>query len=259
MSYSPYLNFFPNISLLDETNTRCEFHDLIRDKTVIINMFYSNCKLRCIPLGKLFANVNRLLTDFIEPENIHFISITLDAINDTAEDLNRFKMDVGTDGCKNWHFYTGNPQEIEVLKHKLGMASPILEVERDISKHAGHFIIINEKMNNVKHADDFDNPVDIARKLISHTTNNFPTHCGAKYVSDFNFEALTDEDIFENIHSMSTVFTVPFLPPHIKLKFGAFATKQRGFNYDPLDKILGIDGKSSSTVETISKKCCCKG
>lgn len=84
-------NFLPNTKLINENNEHSQFHDLIKDKTIILNMFYSNCKIKCVPLGNLLRRVNLLLNKYIPTSDIHFISITLDAKNDTINDLNNFK------------------------------------------------------------------------------------------------------------------------------------------------------------------------
>jgi protein SCO1/2 len=238
------INFLPNTNLIDENRENVRFHDLVRGKTVILNMFYSNCKIKCVPLGKLMRRVNLILNKYILKENIHFISITLDAKNDTVDDLNRFKEGVTCEECLNWHFYTGDFDEIEVLRHKLGMYNPEPEIDAIKSNHTGSFMIFNEQTGFVKHTQAFDNPVDVARKVIQMLPRNFYSH--SYNLDDLNFGALTDEEIFDNIQTMNSVFTVPFLPTHIRNKFDTYAEKQRGFQYEPPIK------KNSGG------SCCCK-
>ena len=84
------IDHIPNIILINENNDHSKFHDLIKGKTIILNMFYSNCKIKCQPLGKLLRKVNILLNKYIVKNNIYFISITLDAENDTINDLIHF-------------------------------------------------------------------------------------------------------------------------------------------------------------------------
>jgi protein SCO1/2 len=238
------INFLPDTNLINENGDSRNLHDLIKGKTIILNMFYSNCKIKCIPLGKLMRRVNLLLNKYILKENIHFISITLDAKNDTVDDIKRFKSRVCSDDCLNWHFYTGNFNDIEILRHKLGMYNPELEIDAIKSNHSGSFMIFNEQTGFIKHTQAFDNSIDIARKIIQVLPKNFYSH--SYNLNDVNFDALTYDEIFENIQTMNSVFTVPFLPVHIKNKFDEYAEKQRGFQYNP-----PIENNSGGS-------CCCK-
>jgi protein SCO1/2 len=236
-------DFLPNIILTNEYGDKHKFHDLIKDKTIILNMFYSNCEIKCIPLGKLMRRVNILLNKYILQDDIHFISITLDAKNDTVNDLIKFKDNVHTNKCLNWHFYTGNFDHIEVLRYKLGMYNPEPEIDSIKSNHSGSFMIFNERTGFIKHTQSFDNPVDIARKVIQMIPKNLYNH---QYnLNDINFDSLTYDEIFENIQTMNSVFTVPFLPTHIRNIFDTYAKIQRGFQYKP-------------PIKKKVKSCCCK-
>lgn len=225
------IQLLPNTLLTNEKGENKHFHDIIKDKTIILNMFYSNCNVKCIPLGKLMKKVNLLINKYICKEDIHFISITLDPQNDTIEDLNNFKNKVWDNKCINWNFYTGNPAELNVLRRKLGMYSPEPEIDAIKSNHSGSFMIFNTKTGFTKHTTPFDNPLDISRKTIQLLTRNFYTH--SYDLKDIDYECLTDDELFENIHSMNSVFTTPFLPQNIREKFDKYAELQRGFQYKP--------------------------
>lgn len=237
------INFLPNTTLTNENNEQINFHDLIKHKTVILNMFYSNCKVKCVPLNKLMRKVNVLLKEYLHTEDIVFVSITLDAKNDTIEDLNRFKSKVYTSNCLNWHFYTGNYNEIEKLRYKLGMYNPEPEIDAIKSNHSGSFMIFNTLTGFIKHTESFDNPVDIARKVIQTFPKNTYSHSYS--LDKLNYDALTDSELFENIHSMNSMFTIPFLPEYIRTKYDKYAELQRGFQYKP-------------PIEKAKTSCCCK-
>lgn len=239
-----FINFLPNIELINENGEHEKFHDLIKNKTIILNMFYSNCKIKCVPLGKLLKRINLLLKNYIIKEDIHFISITLDAKNDTIDDLKYFKSKVYNDNCLNWHLYTGNFDDIEKLRYKLGMYSPEPEIDKVKSNHSGSFMIFNDKTGFVKHTQAFDNPVDLARKVIQVIPKNFYGH--SYNLDDLNYKALSYDEIFENIQTMNSMFTVPFLPKYLKHEYDICAEKQRGFQYKP------------PIEESVKNTCCCK-
>ena len=145
---SEFINFLPNVNLIDETGARQSFHQLIKGKTIVLNMFYSHCQVKCQPLGRLLRRVNLLLNRHLSPDQIHFISITLDAENDGVKELNEFKSKVWNDNCINWHFYTGNYSDIESLRYKLGMYSPEPEIDAIKSNQSGNFLNMNESIKS---------------------------------------------------------------------------------------------------------------
>lgn len=253
------LKLLPNINLTDENNETSRFHDLIKNHTVILNMFYSNCQIKCQPLGNLLKKVNLLLNSYLvngdnnnsnDKTNIVFISITLDAMNDTVKDLNRFKKLIWDERCANWHFYTGNYEEIETLRYKLGMYSPEKEIDQVKSNHTGGFLIFNPSIGFSKHTEAFDNPIDISRKVIQLIPRNFITH--SYNLDDLKYEWLTETELFENIKSINSMFTIPFIPKQIIDKYEIYAEKQRGFNYKP-----PINNNNNNNNLNLEKHICC--
>ena len=224
----------PNIELINELGEKVLFRNLIKNKLVIIAMFYSRCKKKCIPLGKLLDRINKLLDTQITKNNIQFISISIDPKNDTVSDINKYKDLVKSPDALNWHFYTTeNKDDLTLLRYKLGMYSPEPAIDKDISNHSGHFSIFNDKIGFVKHTQAFDNPIDISRKIVQLITANFYTHDYTKNMANLCYNRLSDSELFENIHSINQTFTVPYLPENIRIKFSKYADNQRGFKYDP--------------------------
>jgi hypothetical protein len=75
---------------------------------------------------------------------------------------------------------------------------------------------------------------------------NFNNHAYDSDMLLLDYNSLKDDELFENIHSMNTMFTVPFLPDNIKQKYEEFAQNQRGFQYKP------------DIIVPTENKCCCK-
>jgi cytochrome oxidase Cu insertion factor (SCO1/SenC/PrrC family) len=234
------IRLLPNTDLTDDIGNTYPFHDLIRGKTIVLNMFYSRCDVKCVPLGKLMLRVYMLLKGLDEREraDIQFVSISLDPANDRLEDLCRFRDTImggrGGDNngsLPNWHFYTGDAVAVDKLRHKLGMYSPEPEIDRVKANHSGAFMIFNDETGFVKHTKAFDNPLDIARKVVQTLPAMFRRH--AYSLNNLNYDALTQTELFENIQTLSSVFTVPFLPDHILKQYETEAERQRGFCYVP--------------------------
>mgnify|MGYP005636833041 CR=1 FL=1 len=281
---TPFLKHLPNIKLVNENNIVSNFHDIVSTGTIVISMFYSRCVNKCIPLGKIMKRVHTLLGEFIEQENIHFISITLNSKQDSIDDLNYYKSEIKANGCENWHFFKGEHSDVELLRRQLGMYIPEPDIDSVMSNHSGNSIIVNNETLSVKHVKAFENPINCARKILQQTTKNFPLHSGQECVLKLTYDSLTADELFENVHSISSRFTTPFFPDNIKQMYMEQVEKQRGFDYDPLnikgvvneysDKNIrlkvkelddGIDITTSTTINggidvSIQNKkiCCCK-
>lgn len=74
--------------------------------------------------------------------DIFLYSITLDAGVDTPERLRAYAEAFGVG--PGWTFLTGDPQEIEHLRHRLGAFDPDPLVDADKTQHSGLLIFGNE-------------------------------------------------------------------------------------------------------------------
>lgn len=74
--------------------------------------------------------------------DVHFYSITLDAEIDTPEALAEYAEAYGVG--PGWTFLTGDPDEIDELRHKLGAYDPDPVVDADKTQHAGIVVFGNE-------------------------------------------------------------------------------------------------------------------
>ena len=130
LSPHPYL---PNTSLVDHRGQKVSLYsDLIQDQVVVIHCFYSSCQTVC-PM--MLSNMKRLSA--IVGDEIQVLSITLDPERDTSEYLRKYA-DV-LDAGPNWHFLTGNTDEVDLTIGKLGFATD------EIEKHSNILIIGNDK------------------------------------------------------------------------------------------------------------------
>ena len=233
------LRNIPNIVVENYNGKKYRFHQLIEGKDVLLNMFYSKCETKCKPLGLLMNNVHKLVHD---NPNIIFISISLDSRNDTIQKLNQFRSSIGANH-RHWYFLRGHPKQIDALRFRIGMYNSDKHIDDVLSNHSGHFIIFNEKYNRVKHADPFDNCVDIARKVVQLLPESILTNSYIELMERLQYNRVKESTLFENIMTMNSVFTVPYLPVYLKNKYDKYALEQKktGFHYDPY----------------LKSKCCC--
>ena len=76
--------YFPNLILTDQNGRKLKFYDdLIKDKIVIINMFYAQCEGICTPITRNLLRVQKLLGNRVG-KDIFMYSFTLNPKNDTV-------------------------------------------------------------------------------------------------------------------------------------------------------------------------------
>ena len=236
---SAYLDMLPNTKLVDYHGTRHHLHDLIRGNVAVISMFYSTCTRKCIPSAKNLAQVYSLLgEDRVEKHNVRFLSISLDPQNDGVSALREFRMVTGAEQCRAWNFLTGVPDEVLKLRNKLGMYEAEPEVEAFKANHSAHTLILNEAANRSRMAGPFENPLNVLRKIFQLVSLHVYRHDGASLLRDVCTEHLSDDQhnkLFDNILTLHTMFTLPFLSPNLKARFVEQANRQRKdhFEWDP--------------------------
>lgn len=90
-------------------------------------------------------------------------SISLDSERDTVEDLAEY---AELYGCgEGWTFFTGDFDEIEKIRHKLGAFDPDPEIDKDKTQHAGICVYGNEATGRWAHIPGLMRPEYIARSV----------------------------------------------------------------------------------------------
>jgi protein SCO1/2 len=196
----PGADRFPNVTLTTQDGTPVRFYDdLIKGKTVAMNLIYTTCTYACPLETAKMAQVQRLLGDRMG-RDIFFYSITIDPEHDTPavlkEYADRYKAGPG------WLFLTGTKADIDLISKKLGLYTP--PDPRNPDGHIPYLLVGNEATGQWMRNSATDNPGFIARtigdwlnswqnarpnqmktyadvKPLKMTTGQymFSTHCGA--------------------------------------------------------------------------------
>lgn len=111
-------NYFPNVSLVTQEGKAVRFYDdLIKDRKVLINFIYAGCEKACPLATAKLAQVQKLLGERVG-RDIFIYSITLDPEHDTPEALKAYAEKYGAG--PGWLFLTGKPEDIYIVRIKLG-------------------------------------------------------------------------------------------------------------------------------------------
>ena len=132
----------PDVALVTHQGKTVRFYDdLVKDKKVVINCVYTRCQGVCVPVTANLVRVQKLLGDRVG-RDIFFYSITLKPEEDTPEALERYAAlhNVGP----GWLFLTSKPDDIELLRRKLGFRYDDPVEDADKSNHTGMLRMGNE-------------------------------------------------------------------------------------------------------------------
>jgi len=112
----------PDVRVVDQDGVEHSFRtDLVADRTVVINFFFTTCKTICPPLTATFAKVQQELGPELG-DGVRLLSISVDPTNDRPARLKRFARTFGA--AEGWSFLTGEKQTIDRLLVALGSATP---------------------------------------------------------------------------------------------------------------------------------------
>lgn len=152
-------NYFPNVILTTHEGKTVRFYDdLIKGKTVVIDLIYTHCKDECPLETAKLAQVQRVLGDRVG-KDIFFYSITIDPKRDTPEVLKAYaeKFHAGP----GWLFLTASQQDTDLIAKKIGLYSP--NSGRD--GHAPMLLLGNEATGQWVRSNALDNPRFIATMI----------------------------------------------------------------------------------------------
>jgi protein SCO1/2 len=121
--------YFPNVPLLTQDGTTVRFYDdLLKDKSVAVNVIYTRCKDECPLETARMVQLSRVFGERMG-KDIFFYSISIDPEYDTPEVLKAYaeKYDVGP----GWLFLTGKREDIKVITKKIGLSRGSDAANRD--------------------------------------------------------------------------------------------------------------------------------
>ena len=127
--------YFPNLELTNQDGQKFKFYDdLVKDKIVVFNFFYAKCEGICSPITRNLVRLQNVLGDRVG-KDIFMYSFTLKPKEDNPTAMKHYaEMHKVKPG---WFFLTGLPDEMELLRRKLGFVDPDPEVDKDLGNHIG--------------------------------------------------------------------------------------------------------------------------
>ncbi|NMG46159.1 redoxin domain-containing protein [Aromatoleum toluvorans] len=118
--------YFTDTELVDQHGRRLQFYsDVLKDRVVVLNVVYTNCKDACPLITRKLKEVRDALGEEAA-RKVHFISISSDPLNDTPASLKAFAAKNQADS-PNWIFLTGDKAKVDFVLSRLGQLGTSVE------------------------------------------------------------------------------------------------------------------------------------
>src|SRR5262249_43500249 len=169
---------FPDVELTTHDGMRVHFYDLIRGKTVAIELMYTTCQFACPLETARLAQVQTLLGERMG-RDVFFYSISIDPEHDTPAALKAFaeKYHAGP----GWTFLTGSAPDVERLSKKLGLYAPPDPDNKD--GHMPALLIGNEATGQWIRGSALGNP-KMTATMITNWVAGYPSASPGKSYAD---------------------------------------------------------------------------
>ncbi|MBX9924940.1 MAG: SCO family protein [Hyphomicrobiaceae bacterium] len=129
--------YLPNVELVTQDGEKVRFYDdVIKGKIVLISFIYTSCLDICPLITARLADAYERLGEAAGRDYV-FVSISIDPARDTPERLKRHADAFRSD--KRWVFLTGKPEDVLVVRRKLG------ERSRKITEHGSQVLLYNDR------------------------------------------------------------------------------------------------------------------
>ena len=156
--------WFTNVAVQTQHGRTVRFYkDLLQGKVVLINFVFTACSDICPGVTQNLSDVQQRLGSRVG-RDIFMYSITLTPEHDTPQTLDAYAETFGAG--PGWLFLTGDPANIELLRHSLGFAdsNPLRDADR--TQHAGALRIGNEPLHRWTMCPALANPDSIVRSVL---------------------------------------------------------------------------------------------
>jgi cytochrome oxidase Cu insertion factor (SCO1/SenC/PrrC family) len=122
--------YFTDLSVVSQDGKEMRFFsDVLKDRVVLVSLFYTNCTGMCPINNAKLAEVQDLLGDSLG-RNIFLVSVTLDPETDTPEVLKDYASKF--EAKEGWLFLTGEKDDIKKITYRLGQTSPQIETHNPL-------------------------------------------------------------------------------------------------------------------------------
>ena len=156
--------FFPDVPLVTHEGKKVRFYsDLLKDKIVVLNLMYADCTTLCPMITANLLTAQKILERRVK-QDVFFYSLTIKPAEDSPEKLRQYATMHQVRG--NWLFLTGEPENLEQLRLRLGYADPNpLKDRNNKALHSGMVRYGNEPLSQWSSIQGSADPEWIAEEI----------------------------------------------------------------------------------------------
>jgi protein SCO1 len=160
---SPAEKYFSDVELINQDGQKLHFYtDVLKNKVVIINTFFTTCTSVCPPLNRNFERVQEALGDRLG-KDAFLVSISVDPEIDTPPRLKEYSQRFHA--RPGWIFLTGKKENVDWALYKLG------QYVEGKDNHTTIVVIGNEPKGLWKKALGLAKPEELM-KIVDDVINN---------------------------------------------------------------------------------------
>ena len=157
------MEWFTNVPVTTQDGRTLRFYDdVMKGKILLINFFFTGCDDVCPLATDNLVRVQELLGDRVG-KDIFFVSISLPPEHDTPEVMAAYAKAHGVG--PGWVFLTGQKDDIELLRHRLGFWDIDPAVDADPEQHLGTVRLANEPMHRWAMSPSLLSPTALVRAV----------------------------------------------------------------------------------------------
>ncbi len=168
----------PDVTVLDHNGKPQRFlTDLIKGRSVAVNFIFTSCTSICTPLGATFKGMQDELarrgvgTSARSTKDVHLISVSVDPLNDTPEELTRYARKF--DAAPGWTLVTGSRKSIDAILRAFGVTPGA-----DPNDHSPMVYLGHEPSGRWTRAYGLGEPAVLTRRLIGLATSTSTSTIG---------------------------------------------------------------------------------
>ena len=159
----PRARYFPDVVVQTHEGRKVRFYDdLVRGKVVVFNMMYAVCTGICPGNTANLLQVQRALGSRLGRE-VFMYSMTLQPQFDDAGALRDYVRRYGIQ--PGWTFLTGAPDDMDLLRRKLGFFNDDPAIDSDLNNHTGMVRIGSEPLDRWFMVPSLSPPQQIVRSI----------------------------------------------------------------------------------------------
>jgi protein SCO1/2 len=112
------MKYFSDVELINQDGQKMRFYsDVLKDKVVVINTFFSTCTSVCPPMNRNLEKVQEALGDHLG-KDVFIVSLSVDPAIDTPPRLKEYSRRFHA--RPGWIFLTGKKENVDWALYKLG-------------------------------------------------------------------------------------------------------------------------------------------